>query len=71
MKVPRKNVSDEIETCSFHTYVWEKSKKFTHLEGFGVKGMRLIFKTKMLICQSKANLDVKILEKCIKGHFLE
>ena len=36
-------------------------KKFRRLEGCGIKSMRPIFKTKMLIYQSKVNLDEKIL----------
>ena len=35
--------------------------KFTRLVGCGIKSMGPIFKTKMLIYQSKANLNVKIL----------
>ena len=34
--------------------------KFTHLEGCEVKRMQLIFKIKMLIYHSKANLDVEM-----------
>ena len=36
-------------------------KKFTRLEGCRIKCMRLTFETIMLIYQSKANLDEKIL----------
>ena len=36
-------------------------KKFWRLAGCGIKSMRPIFKTEMLIYQSKANLDEKIL----------
>ena len=38
-----------------------KSKKFMRLAGYGLKSIRPIFKTKMFIYQSTANLDVKIL----------
>ena len=41
-------------------------KKFTSLQGCGVKSMRPIVETSMLIYQSKANLDVKILFGKIK-----
>ena len=34
-------------------------KKFIRLMGSGIKSMRPIFKTEMLIYQSKANLDEK------------
>ena len=34
-------------------------KKFTRLASFGIKSMQPIFRTKMLIHQSKANLDEK------------
>ena len=36
-------------------------KKFTRLAGCGIKSMWPIFKTEMLLDQSKANLDLKIL----------
>ena len=36
-------------------------KNFTRLAGCEIKSMRPIFKTKLLIYQSKANLDEKIL----------
>ena len=36
-------------------------KKFTRSVGYGIKGMWPIFKTKMLIHQSKAFLDEKTL----------
>ena len=36
-------------------------KKFARLEGCEIKSMRPIFKTEMIIYQSKANLDEKIL----------
>ena len=36
-------------------------KMLTRLASYGVKSMRPIFKTKMLIYQSKANLDQKII----------
>ena len=36
-------------------------KKFRRLEGCEIKSMRPIFETKMLIYQSKANLDGKVL----------
>ena len=36
-------------------------KKFRCLEGCGIKSMRPIFKTKMLIYQSRVNLDEKVL----------
>ena len=39
----------------------EKSKMLTHLAGYEIKSMKSIFKTEMLICHSKANLDEKIL----------
>ena len=42
--------------------------KFTRLTGFEIKSMRPIFRTKMLICQSKANLDEKILFGKITHH---
>ena len=35
--------------------------KFMRLERYGIENMWLMFKTKMLIFQSKANLDVRIL----------
>ena len=34
-------------------------KKFRRLEGCGIESMRPIFKTEMLIYQSKGNLDGK------------
>ena len=34
---------------------------FTRFVGYGIKSMWLVFKTKILIYQSKANLDEKIL----------
>ena len=43
-----------------------ESKKFTRLAGYGIKSMRPIFKTKVLIYQSKANLNGKILLGKIK-----
>ena len=36
-------------------------KKFTRLAGCKIRSTRLIFKTKMLIYQSKAKLDKKVL----------
>ena len=36
-------------------------KKFTRLEGGGIKSTQLIFKSTMSIYQPKANLDAKIL----------
>ena len=42
-------------------------KKFTHLAGYGIKSMQLIFKTEISIYQSKANLDEKILFGKIHG----
>ena len=36
-------------------------KKFSRLVSYGEKSMRPIFKSKMLIYQSKANLDEKML----------
>ena len=36
-------------------------KMFTRLTGYGIKIIWQIFKTKMLIFQSKANLDEKII----------
>ena len=36
-------------------------KKFSRLAGSEIKSMRRIFKTKMLIVQSKANFEEKIL----------
>ena len=42
-------------------YIYRMSqKKFRRLEGCGIKSMWPIFKTKVLIYHSKANLDVKI-----------
>ena len=41
-------------------------KKFRLLEGCGIKSMRPIFKTKVIIYHSKANLDEKILFGKIK-----
>ena len=35
-------------------------EKFKRLAGYGIKGMRSVFKTEMLIYKSKANLDEKI-----------
>ena len=43
-------------------------KKFTHWAGCKIKSMRPIFTTKMLIYQSKANLDEKILFGEITHH---
>ena len=40
---------------------WVSQKKFARLVGYGIKSIRLIFKTEMLIYQSKANLDEKTL----------
>ena len=42
-------------------YIPVEQKKFTRLTGCEIKCMRPIFKTEMLIYQSKANLDKKIL----------
>ena len=39
----------------------ESQKKFMRLAGYGMKNMRLILKIEMLIYQSKANLEKKIL----------
>ena len=36
-------------------------KKFTHLAGYEIKSVRLIFKNEILIYQPKANVDDKIL----------
>ena len=44
------------------------SKNSTKLEVCGIDSIRLIFKTKMLIYQSKVNLDVKILFDNIIHH---
>ena len=58
---------------------WVSLKKFARLAVCEIKNMRLIFKTKMLMYQSKANLDEKNffvkshvvmtqqLEKCLEG----
>ena len=65
-----KTASDcEIKFVSIlpHGTVWVK-KKFRRLEGYGIKNMWPIFETKMLIYQSKANLDVKILFREITDH---
>ena len=43
-------------------------KKFTHLKGYRLKSMLPIFKTKILIYQSMANLDEKILFGKITHH---
>ena len=45
-------------------------KKFRRLEGCGIKSMRPIFKTEMLIYQSKANLYERILFDKTIYHFL-
>ena len=45
-----------------------ESKKFKRLAGYEIKSMRLIFKTKMLIFQSTANSDEKILFGKITHH---
>ena len=42
-------------------YLPGKSKKLIRLVGCGIKSMRLISQTEMLIYQSKANLDEKVL----------
>ena len=44
------------------------SKKSTKLEVCGIDSMRPIFKTKMLMYQSKVNLDVNILFDNITHH---
>ena len=59
----------KLKLAAFTLMYGMSLKKFTHLEGCGIKGMWLIFKTKM--CLLKANIDVKTLEKCLKGQFLE
>ena len=48
-------------TCPCIVLYRVSQTKFRRLEGYGIKSMCPIFKTKMLIYQSKANLDVKIL----------
>ena len=45
-----------------------ESKKFMCLEGYGIKSMWLIFKSKMLVFQLKASLDEKILFGKITYH---
>ena len=45
-----------------YIFIFQSSQeKFTGLAGCGILTMRLMFETQTLICQSKANLDVKIL----------
>ena len=38
-----------------------KKSKLARFLGFGIKNTRPIFKTEILICQSKANIDMKLL----------
>ena len=45
------------------------TKKFTCLAGYGIKNIWPIFKTKLFIYHSKANLDEKILFGEITHHF--
>ena len=45
----------------YSTVPGESKKECRRLEGCGVKSVRPIFKTEMLIYQSKVNLDEKIL----------
>ena len=44
-----------------HRIQGEAKKKLTRFAGNGIKNMRAIFKTKMLIYQSKINLDERVL----------
>ena len=44
-------------------------KNFKRLTGYGIKSRRLIFKTEVLIHQSKANLDAK--NFLVKSHIFE
>ena len=46
-------------------------KKFTRLAGYGIKSTRPIFKTKVLIFQSRGSLDEKILFAKITHHLDE
>ena len=58
-------LENKIVSLSVYYLQWEfipvGSKKCMSLGGCGKKRMRPIFETKLLIYQSKANLDVKIL----------
>ena len=53
-----KILNENPEEC---TVPGESKKRFQSLAGYRIKSMFLIFKTKMLIYQSKANLDEEIL----------
>ena len=44
-------------------YYWVSQKKFMHVAGCEIKSMGPIFKTEMLICQSKVTLNEKF---CLK-----
>ena len=51
-----------LENISLFTNIyWMNKKKFAYLASYGIKSMWLIFQTEMLIYQSKAKLDEKIL----------
>ena len=51
---------NNVQTVAI-TYRMSQKEMFTRLVGCGIKSLSPIFKTKMFICQSKANLDEKIL----------
>ena len=53
---------------TYKNYTGGVRKKFTRLVGCGIKSMGPIFKTEMLIYQSKANLDENILFANITHH---
>ena len=54
--------------CLAQNFILGEPKRFTRLTGSVIKSMRPIFKTEMLIYQSKANLDQKILFGKINHH---
>ena len=57
--------SKEFAVNYIDTILRESKEKFTRLVRFGIKSVRQIFKTKMLMFQSKLNLDQKTLFKSL------